>query len=77
MIGWHLVGETGGRVSSVHRETPSYLNVQHSDVVNDLGLAFYWNAPGLYLGNKVRCGQTVVFIYTSIISVIFCKMQMV
>uniref|UniRef100_A0A8D3DXG8 Laminin subunit alpha 2 n=1 Tax=Scophthalmus maximus TaxID=52904 RepID=A0A8D3DXG8_SCOMX len=53
LTGWHLVGDTGGRVWSVHRETPPYLSVRHSDVVNDLGSAFYWNAPALYLGNKV------------------------
>ncbi|XP_039981437.1 laminin subunit alpha-2 isoform X2 [Xiphias gladius] len=53
LIGWHLVGDTGGRVWSVHRQTPPYLSVRHSDVVNDLGSAYYWNAPGLYLGNKL------------------------
>ncbi|MED6266918.1 Laminin subunit alpha-2, partial [Characodon lateralis] len=52
LAGWHLVGETGGRVWPVHRETPSYLTVRHSDVVNDLGSAYYWNAPEMYLGNK-------------------------
>uniref|UniRef100_A0A8D3CFW8 Laminin subunit alpha 2 n=1 Tax=Scophthalmus maximus TaxID=52904 RepID=A0A8D3CFW8_SCOMX len=26
LTGWHLVGDTGGRVWSVHRETPPYLN---------------------------------------------------
>lgn len=57
LTGWHLVGDTGGRVWSVHRETPPYLSVRHSDVMNDLGSAFYWNAPALYLGNKV----TIVF----------------
>uniref|UniRef100_A0A673CW12 Basement membrane-specific heparan sulfate proteoglycan core protein n=1 Tax=Sphaeramia orbicularis TaxID=375764 RepID=A0A673CW12_9TELE len=54
LTGWHLIGDTGGRVWSVHRQTPPYLSVRHSDVVNDLGSAYYWNAPGLYLGNKVR-----------------------
>uniref|UniRef100_A0A3P9B1J3 Laminin subunit alpha-2 n=1 Tax=Maylandia zebra TaxID=106582 RepID=A0A3P9B1J3_9CICH len=53
LTGWHLVGNTGGRVWSVHRETPPYLSVRHLDVVDDLGTAYYWNAPGLYLGNKV------------------------
>ncbi|KAI3364158.1 hypothetical protein L3Q82_010974 [Scortum barcoo] len=53
LTGWHLVGETGGRVWSVHTQTPPYLSVRHSDVVNDLGSAYYWNAPGLYLGNKL------------------------
>uniref|UniRef100_A0A671XJM5 Basement membrane-specific heparan sulfate proteoglycan core protein n=1 Tax=Sparus aurata TaxID=8175 RepID=A0A671XJM5_SPAAU len=42
----------GRRVWSVHRQTPPYLSVRHSDVMNDLGSAYYWNAPGLYLGNK-------------------------
>uniref|UniRef100_A0A665UQR1 Basement membrane-specific heparan sulfate proteoglycan core protein n=1 Tax=Echeneis naucrates TaxID=173247 RepID=A0A665UQR1_ECHNA len=53
LTGWHLVGDTGGRVWSVHRQTPPYLSVRHADVLNDLGSAYYWNAPGLYLGNKV------------------------
>uniref|UniRef100_A0A671XHD0 Basement membrane-specific heparan sulfate proteoglycan core protein n=1 Tax=Sparus aurata TaxID=8175 RepID=A0A671XHD0_SPAAU len=52
LTGWHLVGDSGGRVWSVHRQTPPYLSVRHSDVMNDLGSAYYWNAPGLYLGNK-------------------------
>lgn len=58
LTGWHLVGDTGGRVWSVHRQTPPYLSVHHADVVNDLGSAYYWNAPGLYLGNKVRPRHT-------------------
>ncbi|XP_008282807.1 laminin subunit alpha-2 isoform X2 [Stegastes partitus] len=63
LTGWHLVGDTGGRVWSVHRETPPYLSVRHLDVVNDLGSAYYWNAPGLYLGNKLAAyGGSVVFI---------------
>uniref|UniRef100_A0A8C7Z5D4 Basement membrane-specific heparan sulfate proteoglycan core protein n=1 Tax=Oryzias sinensis TaxID=183150 RepID=A0A8C7Z5D4_9TELE len=53
LLGWHLVGDSGGRIWSVHRQTPPYLSVRHSDVVNELGSAYYWNAPGLYLGNKV------------------------
>ncbi|XP_056283363.1 laminin subunit alpha-2 isoform X4 [Pseudoliparis swirei] len=53
LTGWHLLGETGGRVWSVHRQTPPYLSVRHSDVENDLGSAYYWNAPDLYLGNKL------------------------
>ncbi|XP_047184473.1 laminin subunit alpha-2 isoform X5 [Scophthalmus maximus] len=62
LTGWHLVGDTGGRVWSVHRETPPYLSVRHSDVVNDLGSAFYWNAPALYLGNKLKAyGGSVVY----------------
>uniref|UniRef100_A0A8C4I5M9 Basement membrane-specific heparan sulfate proteoglycan core protein n=1 Tax=Dicentrarchus labrax TaxID=13489 RepID=A0A8C4I5M9_DICLA len=62
LTGWHLVGETGGRVWSVHRQTPPYLSVRHSDVVNDLGSAYYWNAPGLYLGNKLSAyGGSVVY----------------
>ncbi|XP_061563031.1 laminin subunit alpha-2 isoform X2 [Cololabis saira] len=62
LLGWHLVGDTGGRVWSVHRQTPPYLTVRHSDVVNDLGSAYYWNAPGLYLGNKLTAyGGSVVF----------------
>lgn len=43
---------------SVHRQTPPYLSVRHSDVVTDLGSAYYWNAPGLFLGNKVRYTHT-------------------
>ncbi|XP_050927753.1 LOW QUALITY PROTEIN: laminin subunit alpha-2 [Lates calcarifer] len=62
LTGWHLVGDTGGRVWSVHRQTPPYLSVRHSDVVNDLGSAYYWNAPGLYLGNKLSAyGGSVVY----------------
>uniref|UniRef100_A0A3B5B0Z0 Basement membrane-specific heparan sulfate proteoglycan core protein n=1 Tax=Stegastes partitus TaxID=144197 RepID=A0A3B5B0Z0_9TELE len=62
LTGWHLVGDTGGRVWSVHRETPPYLSVRHLDVVNDLGSAYYWNAPGLYLGNKVSYRHTLIYI---------------
>ncbi|XP_029351939.1 laminin subunit alpha-2 isoform X3 [Echeneis naucrates] len=62
LTGWHLVGDTGGRVWSVHRQTPPYLSVRHADVLNDLGSAYYWNAPGLYLGNKVSAyGGSVVY----------------
>ncbi|KAM3603056.1 uncharacterized protein V6R79_015876 [Siganus canaliculatus] len=62
LAGWHLVGDTGGRVWSVHRQTPPYLSVRHSDVVNDLGSAYYWNAPKLYLGNKLSAyGGSVVY----------------
>ncbi|KAM4529659.1 laminin subunit alpha-2 isoform 2-T2 [Fundulus diaphanus] len=62
LAGWHLVGETEGRVWPVHRETPSYLTVRHWDVVNDLGSAYYWNAPVMYLGNKISAyGGDVVF----------------
>ncbi|KAM8831428.1 laminin subunit alpha-2 isoform 7-T7 [Spinachia spinachia] len=62
LTGWHLLGETGGRVWSVHRETPPYLSVRHADVVNDLGSAYYWNAPGLYLGNKLSAyGGSLVY----------------
>ncbi|XP_029984754.1 laminin subunit alpha-2 isoform X3 [Sphaeramia orbicularis] len=62
LTGWHLIGDTGGRVWSVHRQTPPYLSVRHSDVVNDLGSAYYWNAPGLYLGNKLSAyGGNVVY----------------
>ncbi|KAM4522102.1 laminin subunit alpha-2 isoform 2-T2 [Odontesthes bonariensis] len=62
LTGWHLVGDTGGRVWSVHRETPPYLSVRHLDVVKDLGPTYYWNAPGLYLGNKLTAyGGSVVF----------------
>uniref|UniRef100_A0AAQ4S9E1 Basement membrane-specific heparan sulfate proteoglycan core protein n=1 Tax=Gasterosteus aculeatus aculeatus TaxID=481459 RepID=A0AAQ4S9E1_GASAC len=62
LTGWHLLGETGGRVWSVHRQTPPYLSVRHSDVVDDLGSAYYWNAPGLYLGNKLSAyGGTLVY----------------
>uniref|UniRef100_A0A665URV4 Basement membrane-specific heparan sulfate proteoglycan core protein n=1 Tax=Echeneis naucrates TaxID=173247 RepID=A0A665URV4_ECHNA len=61
LTGWHLVGDTGGRVWSVHRQTPPYLSVRHADVLNDLGSAYYWNAPGLYLGNKVN-SFVVIFV---------------
>ncbi|XP_075940171.1 laminin subunit alpha-2 [Anarhichas minor] len=62
LTGWHLLGERGGRVWSVHRQTPPYLSVRHSDVVNDLGSAYYWNAPGLYLGNKLSAyGGSLVY----------------
>ncbi|XP_028252901.1 laminin subunit alpha-2 isoform X2 [Parambassis ranga] len=62
LTGWHLVGHTGGRVWSVHRQTPPYLSVRHLDVVNDLGSAYYWNAPGLYLGNKLLAyGGSLVY----------------
>uniref|UniRef100_A0A3P8V0J9 Laminin subunit alpha 2 n=1 Tax=Cynoglossus semilaevis TaxID=244447 RepID=A0A3P8V0J9_CYNSE len=62
LTGWHLVGETGGRVWSVHRDTPPYLSVRHADVARDLGSAYYWNAPGLYLGNKITAyGGSVVY----------------
>ncbi|XP_030260302.1 laminin subunit alpha-2 isoform X4 [Sparus aurata] len=62
LTGWHLVGDSGGRVWSVHRQTPPYLSVRHSDVMNDLGSAYYWNAPGLYLGNKLLAyGGNVVY----------------
>ncbi|KAF3850087.1 hypothetical protein F7725_019806 [Dissostichus mawsoni] len=50
------------RVWSVHRQTPPYLSVRHSDVVNDLGSAYYWNAPELYLGNKISAyGGSLVY----------------
>ncbi|XP_072218688.1 laminin subunit alpha-2 [Leuresthes tenuis] len=62
LTGWHLVGDTGGRVWSVHRQTPPYLSVRHLDVVKDLGPTYYWNAPELYLGNKLTAyGGSVVF----------------
>uniref|UniRef100_A0A3B4B9C9 Laminin subunit alpha 2 n=1 Tax=Periophthalmus magnuspinnatus TaxID=409849 RepID=A0A3B4B9C9_9GOBI len=54
LLGWHLVGDSGSTVWSVHRDTPPYLSVRHADVLQDLGPAYYWNAPGLFLGNKVR-----------------------
>lgn len=61
LTGWHLVGDSGRRVWSVHRQTLPYLSVRHSEVVSDLGSAYYWNAPGLYLGNKVRCKHTHIY----------------
>ncbi|XP_069017691.1 laminin subunit alpha-2 [Embiotoca jacksoni] len=62
LTGWHLVGDTGGRVWSVYRQTPPFLSVRHSDVVSDLGSAYYWNAPGLFLGNKLSAyGGSVFF----------------
>lgn len=54
---------------SVHRETPSYLTIRHLDVVNDLGSAYYWNAPEIYLGNKVRADKRI-FLYYCIPSVL-------
>ncbi|XP_075893685.1 laminin subunit alpha-2 isoform X3 [Nelusetta ayraudi] len=47
LTGWHLVGNSG------RRETAPHLSVRHSDVVDALGSAYYWNAPALYLGNKL------------------------
>uniref|UniRef100_UPI003AAF5012 laminin subunit alpha-2 n=1 Tax=Centroberyx gerrardi TaxID=166262 RepID=UPI003AAF5012 len=62
LTGWHLIGETGGRVWSIHRHTPPYLSVRHSDVVTDLGSSYYWSAPELYLGNKLSAyGGSVVY----------------
>ncbi|XP_017267406.1 laminin subunit alpha-2 isoform X4 [Kryptolebias marmoratus] len=62
LTGWHLVGDTGGRVWPIHRETPLYLSIRHSDVVTNLGSAYYWNAPDLYLGNQLAAyGGSVVF----------------
>ncbi|XP_058469730.1 laminin subunit alpha-2 isoform X2 [Solea solea] len=62
LTGWHLIGDTGGRVWSVHRDTPPYLSVRHADVARDLGSAYYWNAPGLFLGNKITAyGGSVVY----------------
>uniref|UniRef100_A0A3Q3VVE3 Basement membrane-specific heparan sulfate proteoglycan core protein n=1 Tax=Mola mola TaxID=94237 RepID=A0A3Q3VVE3_MOLML len=62
LTGWHLVGHSGRTVWSVHRQTPPYLSVRHSDVQSDLGSAYYWNAPGLYLGNKLSAyGGSVVY----------------
>ncbi|XP_026197124.1 laminin subunit alpha-2 isoform X3 [Anabas testudineus] len=62
LIGWHLVGETEGEVLSIHRQPPPYLSVRHTDVMNSLGSAYYWNAPGLYLGNKLSAyGGSVVY----------------
>lgn len=40
------------------REMAPHLSVRHSDVVDTLGSTYYWNAPGLHLGNKVRWGLT-------------------
>ncbi|KAF3703025.1 Laminin subunit alpha-2 [Channa argus] len=62
LTGWHLVGDTGGKVWSVHRQTPPYLSVRHADVISGLGSAYYWNAPGLYLGNKLTAyGGSIVY----------------
>ncbi|XP_055088114.1 laminin subunit alpha-2 isoform X4 [Periophthalmus magnuspinnatus] len=62
LLGWHLVGDSGSTVWSVHRDTPPYLSVRHADVLQDLGPAYYWNAPGLFLGNKLAAyGGNVVY----------------
>ncbi|KAM4601168.1 laminin subunit alpha-2 [Polymixia lowei] len=62
LTGWHLTGETGWRVWSIHRHTPPYLSVRHSDVVTDLGSSYYWSAPELYLGNKLSAyGGSLVY----------------
>ncbi|XP_056150110.1 laminin subunit alpha-2 [Lampris incognitus] len=53
LTGWHLFGETGQRVWSIHSHAPPYLSVRHSDVVTELGPFYYWTAPELYLGNKL------------------------
>ncbi|XP_055362120.1 laminin subunit alpha-2 isoform X6 [Betta splendens] len=62
LTGWHLIGDTGEKVWTVHRHTPPYLSVRHADVVNGLGSVYYWNAPERYLGNKLSAyGGSVVF----------------
>ncbi|KAF7660100.1 hypothetical protein LDENG_00288180 [Lucifuga dentata] len=62
LTGWHLIGETGERVWSIHRQSPPYLSVRHSDVVTDLGSSYYWSAPELYLGNKLSAyGGNLVY----------------
>ncbi|XP_051908452.1 laminin subunit alpha-2 isoform X2 [Hippocampus zosterae] len=62
LTGWHLSGDSGRIVWPIHRETPRYLNVHHADVVDNLGSAYYWNAPQSYLGNKLLAyGGTMVY----------------
>nr|XP_054604109.1 laminin subunit alpha-2 isoform X1 [Nothobranchius furzeri] len=62
LAGWHLVGETGGRVWPIHRQTPSSLSIRHLEVVDNLGSAYYWSAPASYLGNKLAAyGGKVTF----------------
>ncbi|XP_077409138.1 laminin subunit alpha-2 isoform X2 [Vanacampus margaritifer] len=62
LTGWYLSGDSGRNVWPIHRETPQYLSVHHVDVVDNLGSAYYWNAPGSYLGNKLPAyGGTMVY----------------
>ncbi|XP_057678966.1 laminin subunit alpha-2 isoform X4 [Corythoichthys intestinalis] len=62
LTGWYLSGDSGRRVWPIHRETPQYLSVHHADVVDNLGSAYYWNAPESYLGNKLSAyGGSVVY----------------
>ncbi|XP_077565318.1 laminin subunit alpha-2 isoform X2 [Stigmatopora nigra] len=62
LTGWYLSGDSGRRVWPIHRETPQYLSVHHADVVENLGSAYYWNAPELYLGNKLSAyGGSVIY----------------
>ncbi|XP_061560844.1 laminin subunit alpha-2 isoform X2 [Phycodurus eques] len=62
LAGWYLSGDSGRTVWPIHRETPQYLSVHHADVVDNLGSAYYWNAPESYLGNKLPAyGGTVVY----------------
>ncbi|XP_061668188.1 laminin subunit alpha-2 [Syngnathoides biaculeatus] len=62
LTGWYLSGDSGRRVWPIHRETPQYLSVHHGDVVENLGSAYYWNAPESYLGNKIPAyGGSIVY----------------
>nr|XP_057947713.1 laminin subunit alpha-2 isoform X3 [Doryrhamphus excisus] len=62
LTGWHLSGDSGRRVWPIHRDTPLYLSVHHAAVVDSLGSAYYWNAPKVYLGNKLSAyGGGVVY----------------
>uniref|UniRef100_A0A8C5D3E4 Basement membrane-specific heparan sulfate proteoglycan core protein n=1 Tax=Gadus morhua TaxID=8049 RepID=A0A8C5D3E4_GADMO len=45
---------TGQTVMSVSRTTPPLHSVRHSEVEGNLGSTYYWSAPGVFLGNKVR-----------------------
>lgn len=71
LTGWHVVGQSGRTVWSVHRQTPPYLSIRNADVVTDLGSSYYWNAPGSYLGNKVRSTKNFAK-YAIYVMYIFC-----
>ncbi|KAM7367692.1 hypothetical protein PAMP_013975 [Pampus punctatissimus] len=61
LTGWNLIGGTGVTVSAVHSQVAPYLAFRHSDVDN-IASSCYWNAPGLYLGNKLSAyGGSVVY----------------
>ncbi|XP_061742141.1 laminin subunit alpha-2 isoform X4 [Nerophis ophidion] len=62
LTGWHLSGDSGRGAWPNHIQTPLHLRVQHADVVDILGSAYYWSAPEVYLGNKLSAyGGSVVY----------------